>query len=108
RSREEVPVSEQEPIRDRSRNARAPRPTGIARHGRLPRSHAWKTVLGIIGSSLAVLLVATGSVGAIAAFQLANEIAVNSVVINETEAPIPEIGAYEGGFNILVVGSDAN
>ncbi|QEO10735.1 LytR family transcriptional regulator [Protaetiibacter larvae] len=95
-------------MRDRSRSARAPRPTVIARHGRLPRSRAWKTVLGIFGASLAVVLVSATSVVGIAAVQLTTEVAANSVKINETEAPIPEIGAYEGGFNILVVGSDAN
>lgn len=103
-------MSEPEPVlkRDRSQRARKPRPVGIARHGRLPRSRAWKTVLGLVGSTLAVVLVATGSVGGIAAFQLANGIAENSVDINGegNEAPIPEIGAYEGGFNVLVVGND--
>lgn len=100
-------MSEQELRRDRSQRSRAARPTAIARHGRLPRSRAWKTVLAILGSSLAVVLVATGSVAGIAAYQLANKLTVNSVDINEgTEAPIPEIGAYEGGFNMLVVGSD--
>jgi LCP family protein required for cell wall assembly len=102
-------VSEQELKRDRSQRARAAKPTGIARHGRLPRSRAWKTVLAILGSSLAVVLVATGSVAGIAAYQLASDLTKNAVDINEgEEAPIPEIGAYEGGFNILVVGSDAD
>ncbi len=100
-------MTEQELKRDRSSRARAPQPTVIARHGRLPRSRAWKTVAGIIGSSLAVVLVATGSVAGIAAYQLSSKLSANSVEINETEAPIPEIGAYEGGFNILVVGNDA-
>jgi len=101
-------VSEQELKRDRSQRSRAPRPVGIARHGRLPRSRAWKTVLGFIGSTAIVALVATASVGGIAALQLSSELKANAVDINEgTEAPIPEIGAYEGGFNMLVVGSDA-
>lgn len=101
-------MSEQEQLRDRSRSARAPRPTGIARHGRLPRASAWKTVFGIIGGTLAVVLVAGASVAGIAYMQLTGEVSANAVEINESEAPIPEIGAYEGGFNILVVGSDAN
>ena len=101
-------MSEQEQLRDRSRAARAPRPTGIARHGRLPRPNAWKTALGLIGGGLAVVLVSTSSVAAIDAYQLTSELSENSVKINETEAPIPDIGAYEGGFNMLVVGSDAN
>jgi LCP family protein required for cell wall assembly len=94
--------------RDRSQRARAPRPVGIARHGRLPRSRAWNTVLAFFGSAAVVALVATVSVGGIAALQLSTELKANAVDINEgTEAPIPEIGAYEGGFNMLVVGSDA-
>ena len=101
-------MSEQELKRDRSQRSRAPQPTGIARHGRLKRSAAWKTVLGFVGGALAVVLVATGGVAAIAVYQLQGELAANAVDINEgTEAPIPEIGAYEGGFNMLVVGSDA-
>jgi LCP family protein required for cell wall assembly len=101
-------VSEQELKRDRSQRARAPKPTGIARHGRLPRSRAWKTVLALFGSALAVVLVATGSVAGIAAYQLSSQLTANAVDINEgEEAPIPEIGAYEGGFNMLVVGNDA-
>ena len=101
-------MSEQELKRDRSQRARAPRPVGIARHGRLPRSRAWKTVLGFLGASLAVVLVAGSSVAGIAAYQLSSDLAAAAVDINEgTEAPIPEIGAYEGGFNMLVVGSDA-
>lgn len=100
-------MSEQELRRDRSQRARAAKPTVVARHGRLPRSRAWKTVLALLGGSLAVVLVSAGSVAGIAAYQLASKLTVNSVDINEgTEAPIPEIGAYEGGFNMLVVGSD--
>jgi LCP family protein required for cell wall assembly len=65
-------------------------------------------VLALFGSALAVVLVATGSVAGIAAYQLSSQLTANSVDINEgEEAPIPEIGAYEGGFNMLVVGSDA-
>ena len=101
-------MTEQELKRDRSQRARAPRPTAIARHGRLPRSRAWKTVLGVIGSTLAVVLVATVAVAGIVLYQVQRGISANAVDINDgTEAPIPEIGAYEGGFNILVVGSDA-
>ncbi|PZQ89183.1 MAG: LytR family transcriptional regulator [Leifsonia xyli] len=56
---------------------------------------------------MAVVLVSTAAVGGIWFYQLTSAISKNAVVINKTEAPIPEIGAYEGGFNILVVGSDA-
>ncbi len=101
-------MSAEELKRDRSRRARAPQPRAIARHGRLRQSRAWKTVLGFIGASLAVTFVATASVAGLALYQFTSEVADNSVDINgAVAAPIPEIGAYEGGFNILVVGTDA-
>ncbi len=56
---------------------RAPRdaaPGSIARHGRLKRSAAWKSVLGFIGGTLAVVLVAGTSVAAIAVWQLQESI----------------------------------
>lgn len=74
------------------------------RHGRLPRSRAWKTLLGGLGAALAVVLVSVTSVAAIALTQRYNEIDV--VQIEADEAPPPQIGAIEGGFNILIVGSD--
>ena len=100
-------MSDEELKRDRTRRARVASPTGIARHGRLPRSRAWATVLAAIGVSLSVVLVATTAVAGIAVYQFASGVGDKAVDINDGEAaPIPEIGAYEGGFNILVVGSD--
>jgi len=89
-----------------SRRTRPERPAVIARHGRLKRSVAWKTVLAVVGSSLAVILVAGSSVAAIAAWQLNNQIQENTVTIGADAEPPPNIAAFEGGFNILLVGSD--
>jgi LCP family protein required for cell wall assembly len=77
----------------------------VARHGRLKRSRAWKTILGIVGGTLAVVLVSGVSVGAIAVAQLQANI--KTVTIQaDTKEPPPTIADYEGGFNILLVGSD--
>ena len=77
----------------------------VARHGKLRRMPAWKPILGFIGGALAVVLVAGGSVGAIAVYQLESNI--DTVLIGaDTAPPPPNIGSYEGGFNILIVGSD--
>ncbi len=77
----------------------------VARHGKLRRMPGWKPILGFIGGTLAVVLVAGGSVGAIAAYQLESNI--ETVLIGaDTAPPPPNIGSYEGGFNILIVGSD--
>jgi LCP family protein required for cell wall assembly len=90
-------------LRDRSN--RAPRLAGVARHGRLKKSTAWKTVLGLIGGSLAVALIAGASVAGIAAWQLQSNIKTVKIAA-DTQGPPPNIAAMVGGFNILLVGSD--
>ena len=87
---------------------RAPRtaaPVATVRHGRLKKSAAWKTVLGFIGGTLAMLLVAGSSVAAIAVWQLQDSIDTEEIPF-DTQGPPPAIAEYEGGFNILLVGSD--
>jgi len=92
--------------RNRSKAERTTSPKSDARHGRLPRSRAWLNVLALLGGTLAVVLVATGSIVGIAAYQLARGLQEGSIDINPSDDPIPEIGAIEGGFNMLVVGND--
>ena len=88
----------------RPRSNRSKKISGIARHGRLRKSNAWGPLLSIIGASLAVILVSGASVAGIAAYQLKS--AIKTVTLDsETEGPPPQIGAIEGGFNILIVGT---
>lgn len=90
-------------LRDRSN--RSPRVAGVARHGRLKKSAAWKTVLGLLGGTLAVALVAGIAVAGIATYQLRANI--QTVTIQaDTQGPPPNIASFSGGFNILLVGSD--
>lgn len=79
---------------------------GIARHGRLKRNRAWPLVLQIIGASLAVVLVSATAVSAIVVNSITSKIQPTVDIADPTEDPIPAIGAIEGGFNILIVGSD--
>ncbi|MBN9605475.1 MAG: LCP family protein [Actinomycetales bacterium] len=89
----------------RDRGGRASTPS--ARHGRQRRSAAWASVLGLLAGVLVVVLVSGGSVAAIAAWRLTSNLAANSIAIGaDTQAPPPTIAEYEGGFNILIVGSD--
>ncbi len=81
------------------------------RHGRLPRSHPARTLLKVIGASLTVLVVSTASVGALALNELSRSVASNAVDISNGASdaaplPVPHIGAIEGGFNFLMVGTD--
>lgn len=89
----------------RERSAKPVRPAGVARHGRLKRSAAWRSVLALIGVSLAVLLVSGGSVAAVAFFNLKSNIKTETIDA-DSQGPPPNIAAIEGGFNILLVGSD--
>jgi LCP family protein required for cell wall assembly len=90
-------------LRDRSN--RSPRVEGVARHGRLKKSAAWKTVLGLIGGAVAVALVAGGAVAGIATWQLKANIK-TATIQADTQGPPPNIASFSGGFNILLVGSD--
>lgn len=89
----------------RNRSNRSPRVAGVARHGRLKKSAAWKTVLGLIGGTLAVALVAGGAVAGIATLQLQSNIK-TATIQADTQGPPPNIASFSGGFNILLVGSD--
>ncbi|MEO8262599.1 MAG: LCP family protein [Pseudolysinimonas sp.] len=79
---------------------------GIARHGRLKKSVAWKGVLALVAGTLAVVLVAGASVAAISVNALRNNIQTETIDADLGDAPPPSLSAYEGGFNILLVGSD--
>ncbi|MET0782690.1 MAG: LCP family protein [Leifsonia flava] len=81
------------------------------RHGRLRRSHAGLTLLKTVGIATAVAVIAAGGIGAFELTELGRQVADNSIDIsNGTDAatplPVPHIGAIEGGFNFLLVGTD--
>lgn len=78
---------------------------GIARHGRLAKPHAAVTALKFIAAALVVVLVSVASVVGIAAAQLNSDIKTVALP-GETQGPPPDLGSFEGGFNILIVGSD--
>jgi LCP family protein required for cell wall assembly len=90
----------------RQRSARTTVRDGVVRHGKLKRGTAWKTLLAIVASTLAVVMVSGVSVAAIAVWQLQSSIETVTIEADEASGPPPSIGAYQGGFNILIVGSD--
>lgn len=90
------------------RRARTSRPTPIARHGRLRPSSLARAIVGLIAATLAVVLVAGVSVGAIAVGRLAGDVEGNTVHLthlNGAKAP-PSVGAITGGVNLLLIGTD--
>ena len=59
----------------------------VIAHGRQKRFVGWKPVLGFIAGTLAVALVAGGSIAAIAAWQLKTKLVENSLYIPADSAP---------------------
>ncbi|MHC5794760.1 LCP family protein [Lacisediminihabitans sp. FW035] len=87
-------------LRPRSRSI-----SGIARHGRLRPSRPAVTVLKFVAAAAAVVAVSAASVAGIAVTQITNNIKTVALA-GETQGPPPDLGSFEGGFNILIVGSD--
>jgi len=90
----------------RSRSRGAAKQPGIARHGRLRKRSPLGAIFGFIAAALAVVLVSGASIGAVAFNALYSKADVVELY-GATEGPPPQIGAIEGGFNILIVGTDS-
>ena len=69
-----------------------------------------RAVTKVVAASVAVLLVSGASVGAIAAYQVRSDLGtgveLQAAKGQTNKAAPPSISEYEGGFNILVVGTD--
>jgi LCP family protein required for cell wall assembly len=79
---------------------------GIARHGRLKKTGALGAVLEILGTVIAVVLVSSLVIAGYAAAHLGGNIKTTQINSGSPIPVPPTIGAYPGGFNILVVGDD--
>ncbi len=89
------------------RPRRAAKVPVIARHGRLGRPSAARTIVKGIAMGVAVLLVSGLSVGTIALWDLNRSVQANTVDISDgTEQTTVGVGALDGGFNVLLAGSD--
>jgi LCP family protein required for cell wall assembly len=100
-----TPNSELRPrseLRTRSSAATFP---GIARHGRLRKASPLGTIARLTAAALAIVLVSGASVGAIAVNSLTSKVTV-AAIPQAAGGPLPEVGAIEGGFNILIAGND--
>ncbi|MBW4041673.1 MAG: LytR family transcriptional regulator [Acidobacteria bacterium] len=79
----------------------------LARHGRLRSPGLAGAVLRYVAIGLCVVLVAGVSIGAIAYQRLTSAVSSNIVTLPGDKATdVPQIGAYSGTVNLLLVGSD--
>lgn len=82
--------------------------TTVARHGRLKKTNPWANAAKIVASALAVVLVSGGIVGGVAVWDVAASVKPGVALVDTTPGePLPAIGAYPGGVNLLIVGSDS-
>lgn len=79
----------------------------VARHGALTSPHPLSMLLKVIGIALAVVLVSGASVAAYAAIDLTTGFADDAVELEGQDVLPPDIGAIEGGVNLLLAGTDA-
>ncbi len=79
----------------------------LARHGQVNSPGAFGQLLKMLGIAVAVLLVSAVSVAAVVIYDMTNNFVQGGVEIDGQKDLPPDIAAYEGGFNILVVGLDS-
>ena len=92
----------------RHSSRRAAKTPSVARHGRLKAHSAWRTVAKVAASVVAVTLVSGSAVAAYAAWDLANSVQPTVTLENEKVLDgVPDVGAMEGGVNVLLIGSDS-
>ena len=96
---------ERTPVTQTTRPApRGRRP--VARHGALHSPHPASVLLKTLGIMVAVVLVSGAGVAAYAAYDLATSFTKDAVELEGQAAVPPDIGAIEGGVNLLIAGTD--
>lgn len=78
----------------------------IARHGELKSPHPFAMILKVLGIIVAVGLVSSAGVAAYATYDITASFTEGAVDLEGQEAVPPDIGAIEGGVNMLVTGTD--
>lgn len=78
----------------------------VARHGQLRTPGPVSQLLKILGVALAVVLVSGISVGAFVVSDLYGTATAGAVELEGQESAPPDISEYEGGFDLLLVGTD--
>ncbi len=91
-------------LTEQSKKRRAER--AIARHGNVQAAGRARTVFGILGKALVVVLVSTITVAGISAYQLTQDLSRNKVHLMDSEGKDIKIPPLDGPLNLLLVGSD--
>jgi LCP family protein required for cell wall assembly len=79
----------------------------IARHGDVHASSRLRTLFGILGKALVVVLVSTLTVAGVSAYQLTQELSRGSIDVLTEDGSKRVIPPLDGPLNLLLVGSDS-
>ena len=90
-----------------SPTTRSGRRQTVARHGQLRSPHPVSQFFKILAVSVAVVLVAGVGVVGYNTWSLFSTLSSNAVELEGQTAAPPSIGELEGGFNLLLIGTDA-
>jgi cell envelope-related function transcriptional attenuator common domain len=99
-------MSELRPRDDRARGRRSTQAGTIARHGRLRTSGPVRTLFKLLAAAVGVLLVSGTCVAAIALWDVAGSVKKAVHLVDAKGNPVPQVGAIDGAFNVLLVGTD--
>ncbi|ODA91128.1 LytR family transcriptional regulator [Leifsonia xyli subsp. xyli] len=94
------------------RHVRVTRGPTVVRHGRLPRRRTAISALKLVSGVIVVALISTTFVSAYAVWDVSRSVKKGvqlSALPGHTAAPqdIPDVGAIDGGVNLLLVGTDS-
>ncbi len=78
----------------------------LARHGQLRSPGPIRHLMGVAGVVLSVILASTVGVGVFVVADLQADVVADAVVLDSTGSVPPDIGGYEGGFDLLLTGID--
>jgi len=78
----------------------------VARHGQLRTPGPISQLLAFIAIGLAVVLVSGIAVAGYVVYDLTSTVSANAVELEGQKELPPDIGAYEGGFNLVLTGVD--
>ena len=89
---------------EQSKKKRAER--AVARHGNVQEHGRLRTVLGILGKALVVVLVSSLTITGIAAIQLSTQLSSHGFDVFDKDGKKIEVPSLDGPINLLLVGSD--
>ncbi|QIZ97354.1 LCP family protein [Leifsonia sp. PS1209] len=96
------------PTRAQARAKEVSAGPSIARHGRLKQRHPFRFLLGMLAAVLAVVGVSTASVAAYAVWDVASGLKQSVKLVDaKGKEVVPQVGAMNGAFNVLLAGSDS-